>query len=253
MEVAGQPGIPARTADHVAEAPGVKRSSRPARPLRARDVQIYRACENLTEVLIYAAVVFGPWAFGTTQPWSIWIMNGAAYLLGVMLACKLSIRRLKGYHPSRWDDGQRAEEARGQGGITSSYLTALLAGLTIAVLGYCLISALNARATFHPEALSFEYRTDYIPWLPHSLDSGRTWLAFRTYLGLALSFWAIRDWLLGKSEGEERGHRRQPSSFGDHTALLLPARLRRLLWVLALNGTLLGVEGIAQRLQGGGK
>src|ERR1035441_7337844 len=125
MEVGGQPGIPSRDAESLAEAPGVKRSVGRIRPLRARDVQLYRACEDLTEPLIYAMVVFGPWAFGTTQPWSVWVMNGASYLLGVMLACKLSIRRLKGYHPSRWDDGQRAEEARGQGGITSSYLTAL--------------------------------------------------------------------------------------------------------------------------------
>jgi O-antigen ligase len=238
----------------------MKRSIGRTRPLRARDVQLYRACEDLTEVLIYAMVVFGPWAFGTTQPWSVWIMNGAGYLLGVMLACKLSIRRFKGYHPSRWEDGQRGEEVRGQRsdvkgqrGITASQLTALLAGLTVAILGYCLISAVNARATFHPESLSFDYRQQYIPWLPHSLDSGRTWLTFWTYLGLALSFWAIRDWLLGKSEGEERSLRRKPSSFGDHAAVLLPARLRRLLWVLALNGTLLGVEGIAQRLQGAGK
>ena len=39
----------------------------------------------MTEVLIYTMVVFGPWAFGTTQPWSIWLMNGAGYALGVIL------------------------------------------------------------------------------------------------------------------------------------------------------------------------
>src|ERR1039458_1269129 len=195
MEAGGQPRIPAPNADRVAAAPGVKRSSGRIRPLRARDVQLYRVCEDLTEVLIYAMVVFGPWAFGTTQPWSVWIMNGAGYLLGVVLVCKLRIRRLKGYHPSRWEDGQRGEEVRGQRsdlrgqrGITASHLTALLAGLTVAILGYCLISAVNARATFHPEALSFDYRKQYIPWLPHSLDSGRTWQAFWTYFGLALSF-----------------------------------------------------------------
>src|ERR1035441_10297217 len=253
MEVGEQPGIPARDVDSVAAAPGMKWSIGKTCPLRARNVQLYRACEDLTEVLVYAMVVFGPWAFGTTQPWSIWTMNAAGYLLGVMLACKLSIRRLKGYHPSRWEDGQRGEEVRGQRGITASQFTALLAGLTVAILGYCLISAVNARATYHPEALLFDYRKQYIPWLPHSFDSGRTWLTFWTYLRLRVTFWAIRDWLLGKSEGEERSLRRKPSSFGVHAAVLPPARLRRLLWVLALNGTLLGVEGIAQRLQGGGK
>jgi O-Antigen ligase len=131
-------------------------------------------------------------------------------------------------------------------------LTAGLAWLTVAILGYCLISAVNARSTFHRGELSFAY-FPCIDWLPHSFDGARTWLGFWTYLGLALSFWAVRDWLLGKADGEERGQRRKPQPGGDTSAPLLPARLRRLLWVLALNGALLGVEGIAQRLQGGGK
>ena len=266
MEVGGQPGNRARGADYVAAAPGVKRSLGRIRPLRARDVQLYRVCEDLTEALIYVMVVFSPWAFGTTQPWSIWAMNGAGYLLGIMLAYKLTIRRLKGYHPPRWDDGQVAERRReesgvrsqrpgnrAQGGMAASRLTAGLAGLTVAILGYCLISAVNAYSTFRPDALSFSYSAHYVAWLPHSFDGGRTWPAFWTYLGLALSFWAIRDWLLGKADGEDRGQRRRSESGGDDSAPLLPARLRRLLWVLALNGTLLGVEGIAQRLQGGGK
>jgi O-antigen ligase len=135
--------------------------------------------------------------------------------------------------------------------MTASRLTTLLAGLTVAILGYCLTSAINARATFHPDELSFAYHP-CIQWLPHSLDSGRTWLAFWSYLGLAGSFWAIRDWLLGKSEAEERAEHRRPQTGGGSSAPLLPARLRRLLWVLAVNGGLLGVEGIAQRLEGSG-
>jgi hypothetical protein len=89
--------------------------------------------------------------------------------------------------------------------------------------------------------------------LPHTFDSGRTWLAFWTYLGLAGSFWAVRDWLLGKSGEEERAEHGRPRRGAAGFAPLLPARLRRLLWVLALNGALLGAEGIAQRLEGSGK
>ena len=60
MADGGQSGIPARNAGHVAEAPGAKRILASARPLRARDVQLYLACEDLTEPLIYLLVVFGP-------------------------------------------------------------------------------------------------------------------------------------------------------------------------------------------------
>jgi O-antigen ligase len=221
-------------------------------PLHARDVQLYRVCEVLSEALIYAMAVFGPWAFGTTQSWSIWVMNGAGYFLGAMLAAKLAIRWLKGYHPSRWDDAG-LEPSGDSRLLTSSRLTAGLAWLTVAISAYCLVSAVNVYSTFYPEALRWDYRKDYLNWLPHSFDGARTWQAFWTCLGLALSFWAIRDWLLGKVEAEERRQRRAPPPGGDDSAPLLPARLRRLLWVLALNGTLLAVEGIAQRLQGGGK
>jgi hypothetical protein len=254
MEVDGQSGNPARNTDQVVGTPEPKRSSGRIRPLRARDVQLYRVSEELTEALIYAMVVFGPWAFGTTQPWSIWVMNCAGYLLGALLACKLTIRWLKDYRPPRWDDGGRESisDSTGSRLLTPRRLTAGLAWLTVAILVYCLISAVNARSTFYRNELSFAYHT-CINWLPHSFDGARTWLAFWTYLGLALSFWALRDWLLGKADDEGWGQRRKPQSGGDHSAPLLPARLRRLLWVLALNGTLLGVEGIAQRLEGSGK
>ncbi len=294
MEVGGHSETPAQSTRNTAGSGSLLPRATQRRPLRGRDVQVYRVCDDLTEALIYAMVVFGPWAFGTTQTWSIWLMNGAGYLLGLLLACKLAIRRLKGYQPSRWDEGKgesqttdhrttgpqdrqtqsgqssvvsgqssvvsgqssvvsgQSSVVSGQRGAAASRFTAVLAGLTITILGYCLISAVNARATFHRDALSFAYHP-CLKWLPHSLDSSRTWLAFWNYLGLACSFWAIRDWLLGKSEGEERTQRRKPQPGGDSSAPLLPARLRRLLWVLAVNGGLLAVEGIAQRLEGSGK
>jgi len=256
---------------------------------------IYRACEDLTEPLIYLMVVFGPWAFGTSQRWSISIMNGAGYLLGLMLVSKLAIRWFKGYRPPRWDDrhgshelarvdrqreegGRQESEARnqqpksrgrrsrlsGQRRTVGGWLVVGLAWLTVAILGYCLVSAVNARATYYPNGLSLVYRDRYISWLPHSLDSTCTWLAFWNYLGLACSFWAIRDWLLGKSDAEDRdglhelarrdrAERRGPEPGGERFGPLLPIRLRRLLWVLAVNGGLLAVEGIVQRLEGSGK
>lgn len=90
--------------------------------LRARDVQLYRLCEDLTEPLVYFLMVFGPWAFGTTQSWSVWVMNGVGYVLGLLLAGKLAIRWIKGYRPARWGEGQGREVqslergGRGRGG-----------------------------------------------------------------------------------------------------------------------------------------
>jgi O-antigen ligase len=93
----------------------------------------------------------------------------------------------------------------------------------------------------------------FIPWLPHSYDQGSSWQAFCNYLALALTFWAARDWFIGKSAGEERAERSQLGDPRRRRASLLPERMRRLLWFLTVNGGLLGVEGILQRLDGTAK
>jgi hypothetical protein len=123
-------------------------------------------------------------------------------------------------------------------------------GFTAAILGYCLISALNASATYQPQDLSFVYHQHVIKWLPHSLDGASTWAVFWDYLALACAFLALRDWLPGKSDREQRVE--YADSTGSRLVLRVPDRLRRLLWVMAVNGGLLALEGIVQRLEGSG-
>lgn len=201
-------------------------------PLRLKplDVLAYKLADDFSGLLICLMVVFSPWAFGTTVRWAIWTMNIAGYVLGLALFLKLSIRLLKGYKPPRWLDSPKP-------------LFIALCVVTFLLLLYCLIAAMNARATFIRLEYRFEYY-DCLRWLPHSLDSTASWVWFWNYLALGLSFWATRDWLLGKASQDLS----TPES-----AALLPGRLRLLLWVLALNGALLGIEGIIQRLEGSGK
>jgi len=237
--------------------------ARASRRLRVWEVQLYRVCEDVTEVLIYLMLVFSPWAFGTTQHWSIWTMNAGGYALGALLGVKLWIRKVKGYCPARFDYGTTGLQdyrTTGQRGLFSSRgLGVLLASLTGALLLYCLISAVNARATYDPDA-RFIYH-HYVKGLPASFDSTSTWFAFWSYLAMACSFWALRDWLRGKSAGEERGAKtesrkqkeRGSSIQSSVSAFPFPARLRRLLWVLSISGGLLALEGIAHRLEGSGK
>lgn len=225
-------------------------------PLRARDISLYSLCDILSGGLIYAMVLFSPWAFGTTQPWSIRAMNTAGFLLGLLLAAKLLIRWLKGYRPPRWDADAPPHRSRSRPGwrLTARQISAGVALLTLGIVGYCLVSALNARSTCYPDDPRVEYHP-CLSWLPHSYDSTRSWLHFWIYLALAASFWAIRDWLPGKTAAEERS---QPSQAVKTCPLApapqspFPARLRSLLWLLAINGALLALEGIIQRLEGSG-
>jgi hypothetical protein len=235
-----------------------------SRPL-ARDVQLYYLAEYLTESLIYFMLVFSPWAFGTTEPWSIWTMNVCGYALGLLLIVRWMARDINGYRPARWgEEAVKAERAKSE--KLHAWLTTALGMLTLAILLYCLIAALNPRATFNPASQSFDYQ-NCLPWLPHSFDSRATWDTFWRYSALACSFWAVRDWLLGKSMDEQRvenaGLRRvrarglqdampcrpgPPTGRSQPVTLSLPLRLRRLLWVLIISGGLLALEGIAQRL-----
>src|SRR5262245_1779943 len=193
-------------------------------------------CNGLTEATLYFMVVFSPWAFGTTQDWAVGVMNSAGYLLGAVLFAKWVCR----WRADRDASANNACSANPQSGHSQraaygEWLTRPLASLTVLLLVYCAVSALNARASFREG--SFEFRP-CIEWLPHSYDRAATWQAFRNYLALALAFWAVRDWLSSETGPRASG---------------LPRRLRRLLWVMAINGGLLGMEGILQRLEGSGK
>jgi len=198
---------------------------------------LHRTADRITEFLIYGAVIFGPWAFGTTQPWSTLVMDGVGLALGLLWLGKLFLRA-GGYTPPRWStDSDRR-------------VAGWLAAGTCCILAYCLISAWNARAIYHPEQWSFEYR-DAIPWLPHSYDQDTSWQYFWEYLGLAGLFWGVRDWLLTLSPKEAA--RRELEGFPSEGDSRIPIRLRRLFWVLAINGTLLAIQGLMQRVEGGNK
>jgi hypothetical protein len=219
--------------------------------LSLRILRLYRACEAVSECVLYLMVLFSPWAFGTTQHWSIWTMNAAGYFVGLLLAIKLSIRILTGYHNPNWGFGRGPIDEYGEGASTraSRLLNRVLAGVTALLIGYCFVSAWNSRSTYDRVVASLEYHS-FVSWLPHSYDAASSWQAFYNYLALALSFWAMRDWLLGKTPNEEREERSQLDDPRSPRDELPPERLRRLLWVLTINGGLLAVEGILQRMSG---
>ena len=222
-------------------------------PLRAADVLLYRVGDDLSGVLIFAMVLFSPWAFGTTQPWAVWTMNGAGDALGLLLLAKLFIRAAKGYAAPRWTIPSRRPGAHpNQEQTAARLITRVLAALTLLILGYCLAAAVNAGATYNSETRLFEYHS-YLKWLPHSFDSQRTWFVFWMYLGLAGSFWAVRDWLSGMTPDEARAVRSQAGKDSGNPSHRLPSRLRWLLWLLCVNGALLGLEAIVQRAAGSDK
>lgn len=221
--------------------------------LQAARIQVHHACDSLSGLLICGMVLFCPWAFGTTQPWSIWTMNLAGYALGLMLLIKLWVRDGSDNPAGRWEQPKKHMVGREAGlGLAVLKVEWMLGAACALLLLYVLVSATNARATYIPSQFSFAYH-QHVPWLPHSLDSARTWRAFWNYLALACAFWAIRDWLLGKSETEDQHTVAASALAYSPVTTPFPRRLHLLLWLLAINGGLLAMEGIIQRLEGSGK
>jgi hypothetical protein len=180
-------------------------------------------------------------------------MNWGGFALGILLLLKLFIRLGKHYPAPRWDHfSARSGTWSRHRHRTTRLLTRLLAGLTLALLGYTLISALNVAANYDTDARLFQYH-HYLAWLPHSFDGHRTWFHFWMHLGLAASFWSIVDWLPGMSSSEERAAQAANKEKPGRVVPLLPVRLRLLLWVLCLNGAVLGTEAIVQRVSGSNK
>ncbi|MEY4387565.1 MAG: hypothetical protein RLY20_2848 [Verrucomicrobiota bacterium] len=201
-------------------------------------ILLFERADLLSGGVILFMVVFMPWAFGTTQPWSIGLMNFCAAVLGALFAFKVWVRRFAGHQPLRFDTTD------GFGCSGSRVLTVVLMAFTLGLLGYCVVAAVNARADYNPITLTLDYR-DYIAWLPHTYHRAETWRSVIQYVAYAAAFWAVRDWLLGMSAEEARRARS-----GERAIRSVPARLQLLLWWLCLNAALVSVESIIQRLSG---
>jgi hypothetical protein len=121
---------------------------------------------------------------------------------------------------------------------------------TCGILAYVLLAALNARATYDADSMTFVY-CNHIRWLPASIDGKSTWQTFWNLLALAFCFWAARDWLQASASPDPQAGSFQ-SILPGFVSPLSP-RLKSLLWVLTISGGLLGLEGIIQRLSGSTK
>ncbi len=174
-----------------------------------------------TELLLALMILFSPWAFGTTQPWAIGCMNFGGYALGGLLAAKIILRRRAAHSTA----------------LPCALGEKILLALTLAVLGYILVAALNAEFIYLPAEWRQEPRA-HVNWLPHSLDRDATWRVFWNWLALASVFWAAHDWLTGErtADGIVRGR-----------------RLRRMIYLLAANAAFVALEGVLQRNSGTAK
>lgn len=200
-----------------------------------RQPKLHKWADKCTEILIYFMVLFSPWAFGTTEHWSIWTMNITAYGLGVLLLSKWLIRWSTGFRPLP-SEAPKNEISPRQHRLRLIHKTCTVSSavLMLLLLGYILTSAINARASFNLESHDYTYFEGFNKSLPHSYDARGTWFLFWQYLGLIILFWTTRDWLA--------------VAYPNRSSISLNPRLKRLLFLICLNGGALALECILQRI-----
>jgi O-antigen ligase len=206
-------------------ASGQGRKRREKSPLR----KVAKLLEIIGGILLCGLIVATPWMFGTTEDWSVWLMNIGSYGAGVIFLVAAICSRIA---------GMRSEDS-GRDRILK-YVFLLL---NVAVLLFCAVALWNARATFSVEDRSFSYRESYNESLPTSYDADLTRDMLWSLGACFLVFWSLRYWL-------RQGDRRRGE---EEFSILQNKRFQVIGWVLALNGFAVAIQGILQRLSGSSK
>ena len=196
----------------------------PKRAERSALRKAAKALELIGGVFLCALVIATPWLFGTTEEWSVRLMNVGSYATGIIFLLAAILNRI--------DGGAQPEIKRER--ITRYVFLAL----NLAVLGFCLVALLNARATFSVADRSFDYSENYNRSLPTTYDAASTRATLLSLGAFFVVFWSARSWLLARE-------RRMGAL--EESAIVRNKRFQALAWVLALNGFAIALQGILQR------
>jgi O-antigen ligase len=171
-------------------------------------------------------VVATPWLFGTTEDWSVRLMNIGSYVAGAIFALAAVLSRF----------AKREEPfARSRREHIFSFI---FLALNLSMLAFCAIALWNARATFSVFDQSFNYREDYNRSLPTTYDADLTRDTLMSLLACCVVFWSVRSWLFNGMRHHTEGD----------DSVLRNKRFHLLAWVISLNGMAVAIQGILQRL-----
>jgi O-antigen ligase len=198
---------------------------------RSRVTSAARILEGIGGGLLCVLGAMTPWLFGTTEEWSVRLMNIGSYSAGAFIATAAILNRFS------------KTKVLSEQPFRERLLAGIFLILNLAVLAFCAIALWNARAEFAVIDRSFSYRDDYNPRLPTTYDAPLTAEALASLTGCFVAFWSLRYWIF-------RGHRR---SAVDENGILSNKRFQLVLWVLTMNGMALATQGVLQRLSGSGK
>ena len=193
--------------------------------------------DKLSEIIIYFVLIFSPWAFGTTENWSIWTINIAAFTLGFLLISKFSVNRIVNFKKQLKSHNILLNHKRKRPQQIQVSCDILLVFFMLLLLGYILLSAINASASFNLYTKEYTYFENYNESLPHSYDSKATWFLFWQYLGIFIFYWATCSWIRGAKSAK----------FSN----IINSREKKILYLICINGGIIALESLLQRISYG--
>ena len=209
--------------------------------------KFYNLADKTTEFLIYCSIIWGPWAFGTVHHHSIAVMNGINFLIGFLLFVKLVIRSIVSYYPDRWTASVLGTSVPKKYRIDHLSILVLLGSIYMFI--YVTISICNPRSTFDSVLNTLIYETNYIKILPTTYNRKETIQSLLNFIGLFFTFWGVRDWLLTKTSYDIKLNSVLQNKFcnvfkSSLAVQIFPQRLKRITWLICINGAFLALCGI---------
>src|SRR3954464_11957247 len=61
-------------------------------PQSSPGVRLFRIADAASGAFVLASAILGPWLFGTTENWSVWLLNAISYLAGISMLVKWLVR-----------------------------------------------------------------------------------------------------------------------------------------------------------------
>lgn len=183
--------------------------------------------------------------FGTTEDWSVWVMNIGSWLAAAWIGIAALRRGPSSRHPSPSPDAPSDSRRPADGWSRGKSWARVFFVLNLLLLAFCAVAVYNARASFSVEERSFTYFENYLPALPTTYDVGLTRQTLLNWSACFALFWALRYWLSQGIQDSARAKDEMSRLIG-----LRNPRFRTLLWILSLNGFLISIQAMLQRLGG---
>lgn len=186
---------------------------------------LVRKFSYFTEAFFYLLVLFGPWALGTTQSWSIFTLSIGS---GCFLILAAILKFMNWYFTRHYHE----EEELSQKHSIWNWADWVFIILSILCLLYVCIQWLNAQSDY----IFSEYRFIDFPfkeWLPSSTDKNYTLFYLYQYLGLFSAYLGARLlFSIGSS----------------HSVKTISPQIERFFWVVLSSAFILVIVGILMRL-----